>query len=369
METTLGDMAAGGFKPLVDDAMTAKLTPKIIRLSQRLLEIKKSGRFVLLRFHHDADGISGAFAISEVLRLSPYQQNSAVYSARDAVRDLSNIAHEERPVVILLDFGMNAESAEGLRLLKAAGAEVILIDHHPASKETTALADFFLTPWEFPEGENPSRYVAGYLASEVGRACGADTEGYARIACAGDKSSLLGHEEEAVRKALVLDYLAANSGFGNNLRFYKNVLAKRELFESMYGQADEKIGEAADKAMKGMKERKAGGVAVFIIELEKAVRKGEFPNRSKVTTRVFERLGRDEPMVVLGAGGRTIIIRMNDAATAKGVGADAIAKKLAATMRDFVESGGGHGKAGAVRIKEGFSGAVVEEILKILSSA
>jgi len=370
MEAPLGEMASVEFSPLVEDGMVAKLVPKIKKAAGLLLEARRSRRFVLLRFHHDADGISGAFALSEATRISAYQQNSAVYSVKDAIRDLSTVSHEEKPLVMLLDFGMNRESEEGLRLLKAAGAEIAIIDHHPPSGEAMKIADFFLTPWEFSEGEGASRYVAGYLASEVARACGVDAEGYARIACAGDKSSLLEPDDEDKKKALVLDYLAAHSGFGNNLKFYRNVLGNAELFASLYAQANEKIDEAADKAMKGMKERKAGAVSVCAIDLEKVVKKGEFPNCSKVTTRVFDRLeGKAAgPLLVLGIGERTIIMRLNQAAADEGLSADTIAKKMQETMRDFVESGGGHAKAGAIRVKEGFAGAVAEEIARMLAA-
>ncbi len=354
--------------PLIEDEIARALEPKFNEVATALISAKNENRFVLLRFHHDADGISGAFALNEVLRFSAQQQNSAVYSVKDAIRDLNNISNEDRPLVILLDFGMNADSEEGLRLLKASGAELILIDHHPPSGNAMGLADHFITPWEFGKGESCSKYVAGYLASEIARASGvqSDVGRYARIACAGDKSNIVEPTEDDLKAALVLDYLAAHSGYGNNLRFYKNVLSNDELFKSMYQQADEKINEVANKAMRGMRERRAGRTVIFQVNLEKIIQKGEFPNRSKVTTRITDRLKRDEPMIVLGLGDRTIIMRLNQAATDVGLSADKIAKKMLETMRDFAESGGGHAKAGAIRVKPGFVNSVVEEIVKMI---
>jgi len=365
MEASMGEMADLAFEPLVKDEVTQKLVPKIKALAEKLKEAKRTGRFVLLRFHHDADGISGAFALSEILRLSAYQQNSAVYSVKDAVRDLSNLSHEEKPLVILLDFGLNEQSAEGLALLKAAGMELVVIDHHPPFEKSMKIADFFLTPWEFSNEEDASKYVAGYLASEVARACGFDAEEYAKTACAGDKSNLLGQHEIAVKRALVLDFLAANSSFGNNLRFYRSVLAKEELFSSMYSQANERIDEAADAVMRELREVKAGETIIYVVKLERVVRKGEFPNASKITTRIHDRLKRETPLMILGICGRSVIMRLNDAAITKGLAANSIAERLMDTMKDFVHSGGGHKKAGAIRVEEGYSGAVVEEIIRI----
>ena len=91
-------------------------------------------------------------------------------------------------------------------------------------------------------GEDMSRYTAGYLASEIAFACGLP-EGkaaeLARIACSGDKSDIMSSGADDARKALVLDYLAAHASFGNNLDFYRNVMEKQDLFDSIARQADE----------------------------------------------------------------------------------------------------------------------------------
>jgi RecJ-like exonuclease len=365
MEGTLGEMAQKREEMLVQDELTKKLKPKIMQVAKLFRDAFEKRRFILLRFHHDADGIASAFALSEIIRFSPYQQNSAAYSAKDAIRDLSNITHEENPLVVIVDFGLNSESVEGLKLLKAAGVEVVVIDHHPPSTEAMGIPDVVLTPWEFAKGD-VSHYVAGYLCSEIAWEMGFDCAEYARISCAGDKSELMGLDLEDKKKALVLDYLAAHSGYGNNLRFYKQVLSKKELFDSMWLAANEKIDEAASNVP--MKEKDVGEIKVFTLDLEKVVTKGEFPNRSKVTTRVFEKLNSEKPLIVLGLGERTVILRINQAAADKGISANTIAKKIQETMPDFVESGGGHKKAGAIRVKVGFVESVKNGIIRLLES-
>lgn len=349
---------------MIDDEIAKKLMPRIEKLAGRLIEAKADNRFVLLRFHHDADGIAGALALSEVLRFQAYQQNSAVYSVKDAVKDLSTLSHEDRPLAVLLDFGMNRESEEGLRLLKAAGVELMMVDHHPPSGDAITMADYALTPWDVSTASNTSRYVAGYLASEIARAMGADAERYARIACAGDRSTLLEASAEDGKTALVLDYLAAHSGFGNNLRFYKNVLAKEELFASIAGQAQESIDEAADKALAGARHVKEGGVRICIFSLANVVRKGEWPPSGKVTTRVFDKLREGGPLLCMGYTDRSIIMRLNDDALGAGLSATVLADKVKISMADFVDGGGGHAKAGALRAKQGFVKDVLNELVR-----
>ena len=90
MENTLGNVAPRE-QMLVEDELTKKLRPKIMEIAKVFREALEKRRFILLRFHHDADGISSAFALSEIIRFNPYQQNGAAYTAKDAIRDLSNI--------------------------------------------------------------------------------------------------------------------------------------------------------------------------------------------------------------------------------------------------------------------------------------
>ncbi len=352
-------------KPVCDDETARKLRENAEGLVRRLLVASRLGRSIFVRFHHDADGISGAFALSEFIRCRTYQQNSAVYSVRDAVRDLGNLHNESRPVMILLDFGSGKESAEGIQLLKAAGIEVIIIDHHPPDKKTLGLADEALSPWLVIDEERASRYSAGYIAAEMAAMCGVDAAKYAKSACAGDKSEIIGIGEEDRKRALVLDYLAANSSYGNNLEFYRKVLNSEELFRSLWGQAEEKISEAAEPLMRGAKGREANGTSVYVFDLDKTVVPKEFPNRSKVATRLFETLCKDRKnVVVLGTGQKCVIMRASGEAVANGADLAKLIEGVKKSMKDFVIGGGGHSRAAALRVREGYEKTIVDELVR-----
>jgi RecJ-like exonuclease len=344
---------------LLKDEVVQRLWPAMKETALELRCAKRLGRSVLLRFHGDADGISGAFALSDVIRCKAFQQNAAIYSARDALRDISTAGQEGRPLVILLDFASNDESQEAVGLLEAAGIEVMIIDHHPPGSRRGILNPFLA------EGGG-SEYTAGYLACEVAAACGLD-EGrageLARIACAGDKSDVMGSGPEDAGKAMVLDFLAAHISFGNNLDFYRKVMANEGLFTSIRQQAKESIDEAADKAMQGMKE---SGI-VFSFPLDRVVTKGEWPPAGKITTCIFERLARDGPLVCIGHTEHSLIIRLNDAAAGKGLSANSLARGIVQDMPDFTVGGGGHARAGAIRVRKGFSKDVLGELVRRIS--
>jgi len=335
------------------------------KVAKKLIAAKELNRYIMLRFHGDADGIAGALVLRKILRFRGYQQNSAVYSPREAVNDIGTLNHENRPILILLDFGANTESIDGLKLLNAAGIETIIIDHHPFDKKVKEYSKTVLTPWDVDGLEDPSKYTAGYLSAEIANMCGAENASdYAKIACAGDKSNVAEPGEKDRKTALVLDYLAAHAAFGNSLDFYADVLKKEELYSSIYSQASEKISEALERALPKIKKIEKNGITVYVIPLDGVVEPKVFPNRSKVTTAVFEHFRTDSPMVAIGFGKRTVIMRANDAFIKRGLSFPDIIKKVSSDMKDFVMAGGGHAKAAAVRVEEGYEKSVVDRLIE-----
>ncbi len=369
LPSSVGDSPA-----LLRDDMTSKMSQRLREAALTILAAKMLGRSVMLRFHGDADGISGAFAITKILPCKAFQQNSAAYTVRDALRDIAAIGQESRPLVIILDFGSGENCSEGLSLIKAAGIEFLVIDHHPidpkfiAEKDQTHLVNPFLF------GNDASKYTAGYLACEIAAMCGLPQERaleLARIACSGDKSDILKSGGSDARKALVLDYLAAHISFGNNLDFYRNVMEKQDLFDSIAVQADETIEEAAAKAIAGMKRVRGKKLDIAYFSLEGIAKRGEWPSSSKITTRVYDKLRAENPRALfcIGYTDRSIIMRLNDEAVAMGLSANELAKSIAASMADFFEGGGGHAKAGAIRAKSGFAKELLNALVKLASSA
>jgi RecJ-like exonuclease len=350
---------------LASDDLTARLWGDLCGAAMELMAAKKLGRPVLLRFHGDADGICGAFALTSFLPCRAFQQNSAVYSVKDALRDMASM-QDGKPLIVLLDFGSNDASQEGLALLKAAGIDCLVIDHHPynAKGEKRIVNPFSI-------GEDVSRYTAGYLACEIAVICGLDPEkarGLAATACSGDKSQLIENGEAEKKKAMVLDFLASHVSFGNNLDFYRKVMEKDELFTSIARQADETIEEASRKAMDRMKRIEAGALTIVTFSLEGIVKKGEWPPSSKITTRVFDKLKGERPLLCLGQTDRSVIMRLDDGAVGMGLSANGLASMLKKSMSDFVEGGGGHVKAGAIRAKAGFAKEVLNEAVRAASA-
>ena len=129
-------------------------------------------------------------------------------------------------------------------------------------------------------------------------------------------------------------------------------------------QADESIEEAAGKAMAKAKHTKTEKLEIVAFPLDAIVKRGEWPSSSKVTTRVYEKLSGDKALLCTGYTEYSVIIRLNDAAAAMGLSANRLAKDMTESMADFVVGGGGHVKAGAIRVRKGFAKDVLGELIR-----
>ena len=350
---------------IAENEVTSQLKNTFFSVAKRIKSAKELNRTTLLRFHNDADGIAGAFSLTEIAQMKAFQQNGAIYSQKNVVNDLSFLYHENKPLVILLDFGSGPKNAKSLELLRASGAEIILIDHHPLDRECEKIAHTLLSPWSLDIKE-PSRYTAGYLASEIAHLLGVDSERFARIACAGDKSTILEPKQEDIDAALVLDYLATNTYYGNNLNFYRDVLTKDELFSSIRLQAKESIEAAAEKATDRMKKKEKGIFSIFIVPLSGIVTTGEFPNRSKITTAVLEKVKTDKPTAVIGYGDGTIILRANKEAVQNGLNFSDMISSVSESFMGAVLGGGGHAVAAAMRVQPNYEQPIIDALMDAL---
>jgi RecJ-like exonuclease len=352
---------------LLPGEVPQKLKPLVQEAARRIVAAARLNRAILVRFHNDGDGICGGLALASMIkpsRFSALQNSSAIYRVPDALRDISALRSGFLPLIVLADFGVNEESIESLQLVKAAGIEVLVIDHHPPSDVAISLVDYVVTPMKLG---GTSHYTAGWLCCETAKAAGGSAEklnALAAISLTADKSRLHKPTEDEEQKALVFDYLGTYTAFPNTLDFYDSVLNDRGLFLSIYGQAKEKLRLIAESARSYTSIKDISGFKVAVIQLDKLVKKHEFPSKGKACGTVFDSLNKGEPLVAIGFGEKLINFRANTAAKERGFNATKLIASLKEEIKDGIESGGGHDVAASMRVSKGFNNIILEEILR-----
>jgi len=362
-------------KPLIDDAVMRSLSKPFDECARRIRRAIFSFRPILIRYNGDADGICAGLALKRAIepllgnevkqRLFFAQNNPAIYSQGDALRDVSIIRmlpeQMGKPLMLLVDFAANSESVGALELHKGSGSELVIIDHHPFDPKAHTMLDCFVSPMTC---NGTSDYCTGLLAGEVAkRVHNADFENLQHIAMAGDKSRLGKPSEKNLQLAMALDFLAHYQKQTSTLDFFDRSLKDAAFMESVYKQAIEKLKQSHELAKSLMKVKNLpNGFRLCKIRLGSAAKRGEFPTKGRVTGLVHDGLdaGADAPLVTLGYGGRMISIRANTQARKRGFNASKLIELLKEDMKNAVESGGGHDVAASIKVNKGFGKLVLE---------
>jgi RecJ-like exonuclease len=348
----------GDWSPTVKSPVLEKCRPAIELAAKALKALSIMHPKTIMRFHGDADGISAALSVSQAISGFKMQHNSAVYSNKDAFNDIAQLKFEAFPTLVLLDCCTNDESMEALDLVKSAGISILAIDHHPCSQALAGVG-IVLNPWLYGPEEDASKFTAGYLAYEAVKLLGYDASDTVGISLAGDKSGIMPISEKDRERALVFDFVASYSSFGNRLEFYKDLMGDNALYQSILAKAKEHIENVSSAISQNMKKEMLGnGITLITVNLDRAAKRSEFPGRGKMTTRAYEMAG-DEDVVVIGYSEKSLILRVGHKAYDKGVRANELVKALVSEYKDNA-SGGGHARAAAFL----FSGLPVDYLLQ-----
>ena len=358
--------------PLIDDDVMRVILNKLKEFVPAVLDAAQSNS-LLVRYHGDADGISGALAIKKAL--SQYyktiyvQNNSPFYELPSALSDILWFPRSECPTVLIIDFGSNKESEEALNLLKANGFKILHIDHHPYTFDAK-LSDMYVNPW-LVGGE--SMHTAGMIAGELAKLLGyPNATNLQKISLSGDKSIFLKEEwkADADKASLVLDYLAATAeGKTRCIDVYEKALLNKEMFNLIYAQANAEIEEVLFKIKDLAPKESNRGFKYVIVNLRPMITNKKFPGRGAAAGIIFDKFKDASPLVVVGHFDGVFSVRANDAATKVGFSANEEIQKIKESLGDVVLSGGGHKCASSLRTTRESEQIVVNEFSRRLSGA
>ncbi len=357
-----------GIKEL--DTTTSKLWEHFRKPVELLLRKLIIGAPVIIRFHNDADGSSGAVAlnrsiqgISEKMGLKPniiwIMHRSVMYTATDAEWDTlvaNNFSTIEKPLLLITDFGTSENSNRGIEALRD-NFDIIWLDHHPIEENFSGITlENYINPWEFGSG---SDYTAGYLTCAFAHAFhDPDTKDMEGASLIGDSSIhgselSTGREEAAILDLLTSDPIIISKADGNIVPSeIESILSDKKKKSEFFNYAKVKLDEVLDRAFLQMKHLKAGSHEILVLdysEIRSEDTKYPLPGRfaSKLLTEADARGGKHYMAIVH----YNQFISMRAAGdVSDAVNIPEIIKKMKEIYSSGIDSGGGHKNAASIKV-------------------
>ena len=346
-----------------------------------------SGAHIIVRFHNDCDGISGAISINRALaKLSdmlmigkPYvswvMQRGIEYDAESAYSDIMefrNYASTTAPILLITDFGTAPGSGEQLRNTEKQ-YKIIMLDHHPPYNGFPREGIInYINSWDYGLD---SSFTAGLLSSFFAETLAdIDTRDMIKASLVGDFSEYADRSDELGQKlSIVLDYLTSIAGRrGSSIEkltpsYADSLINNPEKFASTFYLASSSLNELLDLGVERAKKLNGDIADIFLLDFSELPKsESGYPLPGRYSSRLQEKLEAiNGPRTILVLHyGSYITIRLPRAISGEAKLLEKINKILESS--EYAESGGGHNEAASIKVVKDNSGEVLAMLLKEL---
>jgi RecJ-like exonuclease len=349
-----------------------------------LLEKIVSGAPIIIRYHNDGDGASGAVALYKALlhisekygikgHIAWRMNRSIAYGVDELYDDLIYFGNFEsfmKPTLIIIDFGTSQESEESIK--KATKTyDIIWLDHHaPYESFKNIKPHLYANPWE--HGGN-SNFTAGALAAIFGELIsGIDLRLFEQSSFISDFSeyAVYNNSEKAEKIAVVLDYLTSSkrSSKQPSIQYIEQSVSDEKKLESIYNNARNLMAEAISKGIEAVRTYKSvDDIGIHIVDFNDVVSDvSEYPlpgRFSSALQRKFEDIFGPRTITLVHFGS-FISIRLSKSISSEISILDKIRELEKNT--DGMISGGGHKEAASIRTERGKMDNVISMLLEML---
>jgi RecJ-like exonuclease len=362
------------------DSVIESMQEGMLAAEKRIIRSALSGSPIVVRFHNDGDGSSGAIALFRSLsKLQDTMQGKSVnisyrinksiaYYASSLWNDklfFNSFESAERPLVVIVDFGTSEQSIEAIE--GADGIDLVWVDHHPIPKEfPLGKISIYISPWLHGGGSDQTAgAIACVLAYSLTKQSAKEVQGLqelAYISMISDHSAFAPKVQEAAEKALVLDHITSKKLRYEDVnepsltpKSMNAVLENPQKWKEVFKKAHEQLDEALRLGMKHAKHYKSA-LGFKIVELDfghvSVLDYDILPGRysSRLHDEVHELLNEDVVLIVHYAN--SISIRM-DKKVSKSINILSIIDNMKAN-KDYVLNGGGHMEAASIKVADGY---------------
>lgn len=367
---------------------------KAVKLIKKTIEEKKP---ILIRHHADADGFCGGVVLERAITPLIYDTHSRerdawfaysrkpniapYYSYDDANKDLAYFLSDKgkyeykKPLVIIIDNGSSDEDILALKKLKIYDIKLLVIDHHPISKQASELIDAHVNPHKVGSEYDLS---AGMLCAEIATLLNPKVECAAFIAAVSayadkvkshEKTEYFkiahkeGYTEEfIINAAEALDFEAQSVGYIDSRQlmdgfFGKDKEKQNKIIEMLKEVVDKKRKISLASAKRYSHISRLQKMNLVIIPMSAISNRGDYPHLGKIVGMMHDFVSEEEkkPTISVGISDSMITFRGTKDST---LDVNKILKEAKNSFPHAQVSGGGHKKAGSIK----FIAAAHEEI-------
>ncbi len=365
---------------------TEKMLPKLDEAAKRIVRNLVTGAPIIVRFHNDCDGSSGAIGLWKAFEaiagsighdnrnVSWRMNRSIAYKKEDFYLDsmfFDSYQSVERPLLIASDFGTSDESEAAIEL-SSRKFDTLWIDHHPIyEKFPRQKIGMYINPWDFG---GDSDYTAGMLSCVLAeRLVDINLELLKNASLIGDFSAHADRSQsEAQKVAVVLDHLTNKKGDdeGPSPRSMDAIVSDKKKLAQTFDRASEIMNEAVELGVKNVKKHKTrDGVMVYVLDFKHIAGNSDYPlpgRYSSTLQRKFEEMSGNMVMTVVHYGNYVSMRLSKDAAKKIDL------LKIIDDMKDASEHvvrGGGHHAAASMMCDKDKRDEVVALLLEQLGAS
>ncbi|MGC8669915.1 MAG: DHH family phosphoesterase [Candidatus Micrarchaeia archaeon] len=352
-----------------------KMLPLLDKIAQTLLRAIITNTPIVVRFHNDGDGASGALALYKAIKsiepkvgipasVSWRMSRGIAYLMDDFNGDevfFNGFKSIEKPIILIIDFGTNPESEKGL--IAAKKYNTIIIDHHILYDGFDSIKpELYINPWNF--GSN-SNFTAGALAAILAElVSNLDLNIFEKASFISDFSSFASFEAGSKHEkiAVVLDYLtSARKGSGKQIAppYIDSIISNDDLLQNTYLHAKNLMADSIDAGLRSVKTYQSSLATIHVLNFEDIKNNNDYPLPGRFSSALqqkFEELDNQKSITIVYYG-NFISVRISKSISER---ADILSKinNLKIETNGLV-TGGGHKEAVSIKAGE-------ENIRKIL---
>ena len=359
----------------------SKAMPRLVDAAKTFGRCFASGAPMVIRFHNDGDGTSGAtalyrsvMALEEKLFVNErsvlwHMNRSIAYTVESMYGDgmlFGSYRSIEKPLLLITDFGTSPESMDAINRIKDQ-CELVWLDHHlPYEGFPKDLTRHYMNSWGFGGDSNTTAGLLTCVFAQV--ISDVDVELLKQSSLISDYSEYadLGNKR-AYKLALVMDFLTSGKSRydsqGTTPKQVESIINDNERFEEVFGFATKLLDEALNVGLKNIRSYRSGPVNVHVLDFSHIAKLGySYPLPGRYSSKLqahMEALNNGSTITVIHYGNYISIRESRD-----------ISKKI--RLLEIIErmkesgdvlSGGGHSEAASIRIGEKGTQEVMKALL------